>query len=68
VGRAWVALGRKAPDPATPIELNGRLGLLVGGRDGNRAVLSFQVEGGRIVRIDAIRNPEKLRRVSGGDP
>jgi RNA polymerase sigma-70 factor (ECF subfamily) len=63
VGRAWVALGRTAPDPATPIELNGRLGLLVAGRDGDRAVLSFQVDGGRIVRIDAVRNPEKLRRV-----
>ena len=63
VGRAWVALGRTAVDPATPIELNGRLGLLLAGRDGHRSVLSFQVDRGRIVRIDVVRNPEKLRRV-----
>jgi RNA polymerase sigma-70 factor, ECF subfamily len=63
VGRAWVALGRTATDPATPIELNGRLGLLLAGKDGHRSVLSFQVGGGRIVRIDVVRNPEKLRRV-----
>jgi RNA polymerase sigma-70 factor, ECF subfamily len=63
VGRAWVALGRTAADPATPIELNGRLGLLLPGKDGHRSVLSFQVDGGRIVRIDVVRNPEKLRRV-----
>jgi RNA polymerase sigma-70 factor (ECF subfamily) len=63
VGRAWVALGRTASDPAAPIELNGRLGLLLPGRDGHRSVLSFQVDGGRIVRLDVVRNPEKLRRV-----
>jgi RNA polymerase sigma-70 factor (ECF subfamily) len=63
VGRAWVALGRTASDPATPIELNGRLGLLLPGTDGHRSVMSFQVDGGRIVRIDVVRNPEKLRRV-----
>ena len=50
-------------DPATPIELNGRRGLLLSGKDGHRSVLSFQVDGGRIVRIDVVRNPEKLRRV-----
>ena len=33
------------------------------GKDGHRSVLSFQVDGGRIVRIDVVRNPEKLRRV-----
>ena len=72
VARAWVALRRKATrGAATPIELNGRLGLLVVGADRNHAALSFVVEGGRITRIDAVRNPEKLRRVShqaGGDP
>lgn len=49
---------------ATPIDLNGRLGLLIAGTDGNRSVLSFVVDGGRIARIDVVRNPEKLRRVS----
>ena len=64
VGRAWVALGRDrrrsgdadrtqrpARTAARPV------------RDGHRSVLSFQVDGGRIVRIDVVRNPEKLRRV-----
>jgi len=64
VARAWVALSRKAIEPvATPIELNGQLGLLIAGADGNRSVLSFMVDGGRIARIDVVRNPEKLRRV-----
>jgi RNA polymerase sigma-70 factor (ECF subfamily) len=31
--------------------------------DGNRAALSFVVSGGRITRIDAVRNPDKLRRL-----
>ena len=62
VARAWVALRRKAIEPdATPIELNGRLGLLIAGADGDRAVLAFVVDRGRIARIDVVRNPEKLR-------
>ena len=65
VARAWVALRRKpAIEPAaTPLELNGRLGLLIAGTDGHRSVLSFAVDDGRITRIDVVRNPEKLRRV-----
>jgi RNA polymerase sigma-70 factor (ECF subfamily) len=65
VAAGWVALHHKGVlDPAaTPIELNGRLGLLIAGRKGDRSVLSFVVDGGRIVRIDVVRNPEKLRRV-----
>jgi RNA polymerase sigma-70 factor (ECF subfamily) len=65
VARAWVALRRAASiEPAaTPIEVNGRLGLLIAGADGNRSTLSFAVDGGRIVRIDVVRNPDKLRRL-----
>ena len=65
VARAWVALRRKESiEPtATPVELNGRLGLLIAGTDGHRSALSFAVAGGRIMRIDVVRNPEKLRRV-----
>jgi RNA polymerase sigma-70 factor (ECF subfamily) len=66
VARAWVAFARKgtiAPDP-TPVELNGRVGLLLAGTDGDRSAVSFTVDGGRIVRIDVVRNPEKLRRLS----
>ena len=32
-------------------------------RDGDRAAVSFVVSEGRITRIDAVRNPEKLRRL-----
>ena len=55
------------PAPS-PIELNGELGLLIAGRDGNGSVLSFAVDGGRITRIDVVRNPDKLRRVATGPP
>ncbi|MCO1653728.1 RNA polymerase sigma factor SigJ [Pseudonocardia humida] len=63
VGRAWAALGRGFTDGPVEVELNGRLGLVVAGGDGHRAALSFVVVGGRIARIDAVRNPEKLRRI-----
>jgi RNA polymerase sigma-70 factor, ECF subfamily len=65
VARALLAMRRKgAIEPAaTPIELNGRLGLLLASRDGSRAAASFAVDGVRIVRIDIVRNPDKLRHV-----
>ena len=50
------------------INLNGRLGLMLPSSDGHRAAVSFVVNDGRITRIDAIRNPEKLRRLLGLDP
>ena len=63
VARAWAALSRKAAHEPVEIDLNGRLGLMVPGADGHRAALSFVVSDGRITRIDAVRNPEKLRRL-----
>jgi RNA polymerase sigma-70 factor, ECF subfamily len=63
VARAWVALSRKAVGEPLEIKLNGRLGLVLASADGHRAALSFVVSGGRITRIDAVRNPEKLRRL-----
>jgi RNA polymerase sigma-70 factor, ECF subfamily len=62
VARAWAALSRSVL-ASIEIELNGRLGLVLPSRDGERAALSFVVSDGRITRIDAIRNPEKLRRL-----
>ena len=62
VARAWAALSRRAY-ALVEVDLNGRLGLLVPSADGHRAALSFVVSGGRITRIDAVRNPEKLRRL-----
>jgi RNA polymerase sigma-70 factor (ECF subfamily) len=62
VARAWAALGKSVYEPIE-IKLNGQLGLVFPSRDGHRAALSFVVSDGRIRRIDAIRNPDKLRRV-----
>jgi RNA polymerase sigma-70 factor, ECF subfamily len=62
VARAWAALSRKAEE-AMEVTLNGRLGLVIPSADGHRSALSFVVSDGRITRIDAIRNPEKLQRV-----
>jgi RNA polymerase sigma-70 factor (ECF subfamily) len=63
VARAWAALSRNFVHEPIDIELNGRRGLVVPHRDGDRAAVSFVVSEGRITRIDAIRNPEKLRRL-----
>jgi RNA polymerase sigma-70 factor (ECF subfamily) len=63
VARAWAALSRTFVHEPIEIELNGRLGLVVPSGDGHRAALSFVVDDGRIARIDAVRNPEKLRRL-----
>ena len=63
VGRAWLALSRRSVDEPTERSLNGRLGLVIPSGDGHRAVLSFVVCDGRIARIDAIRNPDKLQRL-----
>jgi RNA polymerase sigma-70 factor, ECF subfamily len=64
VGRAVIALMRKqgARARGARVRVNGTPGLLVeAGPD--RSVVSFTVDGGRIVAIDIVRNPEKLRSV-----
>jgi RNA polymerase sigma-70 factor, ECF subfamily len=63
VARAWTALRRKFVHEPIEINLNGRLGLVLASSDGHRAALSFHVNDHHITRIDAIRNPEKLRRL-----
>jgi RNA polymerase sigma-70 factor, ECF subfamily len=63
VARGWAALSRRFVDAPIELELNGRLGLVIAAADGNRAALSFVVSDGRITRIDAVRNPEKLRHL-----
>lgn len=69
VARAWAALAHRAVQKPIEVKLNGRLGLVVLSRDGHRAALSFDVSESRIMRIDAIRNPEKLPRLLvGGKP
>ena len=67
VARVWAAFSRRATHEPVEVELNGLLGLVVPSNDGHRAALSFVVGDGRITRIDAVRNPEKLRRL-GREP
>jgi RNA polymerase sigma-70 factor (ECF subfamily) len=64
VARAWRALVRRSVHAAIEVTINGELGLLLPSQDGERAALSFVVSDGRIARINAVRNPEKLRRHS----
>jgi RNA polymerase sigma-70 factor (ECF subfamily) len=68
VARAWAALSRKFVHEPIEVNLNGRLGLVLPSGDGHRAAVSFVVSDGRITRIDAIRNPEKLRRINPEPP
>jgi RNA polymerase sigma-70 factor, ECF subfamily len=63
VARAWAVLGRRTVQEPVEVDLNGRLGLVLLSGDGDRAALSFLVSDGRITRIDAVRNPEKLRHL-----
>jgi RNA polymerase sigma-70 factor (ECF subfamily) len=63
VARAWAAFSPRFVHEPIEIELNGRLGLVLPSGDGHRAAVSFVVSDGRITRIDAVRNPEKLRRL-----
>jgi len=63
VARAWLALRHKPAiaAEATPVAVNGRLGLTIAVTDGHAMVVSCVVEHGRITRIDAVRNPDKVR-------
>jgi RNA polymerase sigma-70 factor, ECF subfamily len=63
VARIRAALSRKLVREPIEVTLNGRLGLVVPTEDGHRAALSFVVAGGRITRIDSVRNPDKLRHL-----
>jgi len=64
VGAVWIKLTRRARDGGTVdlVRVNGEAGVLVRFPRGDRSLLAFAVDGGRIVRIDVLRNPEKLRR------
>jgi hypothetical protein len=48
----------------TPILVNGAPGLLMQ-TGGSPSVIAFTLDGGRIIELDLIRNPEKLRTLPG---
>jgi RNA polymerase sigma-70 factor, ECF subfamily len=63
VAKAAVGLARKGGDPSTLrfVDVNGMPGMFVRDWDGTANVVAFTVDGGRILEIDIVRNPEKLR-------
>jgi NAD(P)-dependent dehydrogenase (short-subunit alcohol dehydrogenase family) len=63
LGAHVAALSRNYVREAIETSSTGGLGRVLPSGDGHRAALSFVVGGGRITRIDAFRNPEKLRRL-----
>ena len=64
VARAWLALARgERGRTAAFVEVNGATGLLTEAVDGTRSVVVLTLDGGRIVRIDVVRNPAKLGHV-----
>ena len=63
IARAWIEIANRAPSNMTFLErtVNGQPGL-VAQQDGvTVTVFAFDVAGGRITHIWAVRNPEKLR-------
>jgi RNA polymerase sigma-70 factor, ECF subfamily len=63
VAKVAVALSRKGADPSTLriVDVNGMPGCVVRDWDGTASVCAITVDAGRIVEIDIVRNPEKLR-------
>ena len=64
VARAWLRINEHAL-PGTRrrlVEVNGAAGLLIGPAGDDHSLLAFTIDAGRIVRVDVIRNPDKLRR------
>jgi RNA polymerase sigma-70 factor (ECF subfamily) len=66
VAKAWIAITRRASAVTRSelVTINDRAGLLIEDPEGgDRTALAFTVDGGRITRIDVMRNPAKLRRM-----
>ena len=66
VARQILSRGRPFARFAQPAVVNGRAGVVVAPRRTPMAVVGFTAAGGRIVAIDLITDPEKLRRLPLG--
>ena len=64
VARTLAGFARVRTGRGEIVDVNGMPGLLIES-EGERSVLAFTVDGGRITTIDAVRNPDKLGRVPG---
>ena len=64
VARAWVAIQRRSGAHGAVDRRGQRRGRAADrARRRPRTLLAFTVDGGRIVRVDVVRNPAKLRHV-----
>jgi RNA polymerase sigma-70 factor (ECF subfamily) len=63
IARAWIEIAHRAPSDMTFLErtVNGQPGLVAQQDGATVTVYAFDVAGGRIRHIWAVRNPEKLR-------
>jgi RNA polymerase sigma-70 factor (ECF subfamily) len=64
VARQVLSRGARFAPHARPAIVNGAAGLVVTPGDAPIAVIGFTVAGGRILEIDLVANPEKLRSLS----
>ena len=66
VAKAWLKINSASRHTARReiVELNGQPGLVVILPSGVPSVLAFTVDDGRIVRVDVVRNPEKVHLIS----
>ncbi|MFC0532513.1 hypothetical protein [Phytohabitans kaempferiae] len=60
VARALIGFTRKWPGEVRVVTVNGGPGIVARDAGGVLTVVSFTVDAGRIVALDAVRNPEKL--------
>jgi RNA polymerase sigma-70 factor, ECF subfamily len=63
VARVVLAFARRPPRSVGLVTVNGAPGLVLRDADGVLTVLAVTVDAGRIVALDAIRNPDKLTAV-----
>lgn len=58
-----LALARRPPQAGRLADVNGSPGLVLCDADGHLTVIALTVDTGRIVAIDIMRNPDKLKTV-----
>lgn len=61
---AVLGFARRPPRAATIALVNGRAGVVMRDADDVLTVMSFTIDGGRIVGLQSMRNPEKLAHVT----
>jgi RNA polymerase sigma-70 factor, ECF subfamily len=63
VAKAALGFARRVPEASAPALVNGWPGLVERDSQGVLTVMSFTVDGGRIVAVESMRNPDKLTHV-----